>query len=41
MADPNLFDFIALCRFDDSLLLDAHAWLAGGDPQGARQPEED
>jgi len=41
MADPNLFDFMALGRRDDVPLPDAHAWLAGGDPQGARQPEED
>ena len=31
LADPNLFDFMALGRRDDALLPDAHAWLAGGE----------
>ncbi len=30
MADPNLFDFMALGRRDSAPLPDAHAWLAGG-----------
>ena len=30
LADPNLFDFMALGRRDEAALPDAHAWLAGG-----------
>ena len=30
LADPNLFDFMALGRRDQAALPDAHAWLAGG-----------
>lgn len=41
MADPNLFDFMALGRRDDAPLPDAHAWLAGGDKQAALPQEED
>ncbi|WP_293711512.1 tRNA 2-thiocytidine(32) synthetase TtcA [Stenotrophomonas sp. UBA7606] len=33
LADPKLFDFMALGRRDDAQLPDAHAWLAGGDRQ--------
>ena len=33
LADPNLFDFMALGRRDDAPLPDAHAWLAGGEKQ--------
>jgi tRNA 2-thiocytidine biosynthesis protein TtcA len=31
LADPKLFDFLALGRRDPSGLADAHAWLAGGE----------
>jgi len=31
LADPNLFDFMALGRRDEAALPDAHAWLAGGE----------
>ncbi|SBV37319.1 putative C32 tRNA thiolase [uncultured Stenotrophomonas sp.] len=37
LADPNLFDFMALGRRDDAPLPDAHAWLAGGEKQ--EEPE--
>ncbi|MQP75057.1 tRNA 2-thiocytidine(32) synthetase TtcA [Stenotrophomonas sp. MYb238] len=37
MADPNLFDFLALGRRDGAPLPDAHAWLAGGEKQ--EEPE--
>ena len=30
LADPKLFDFLALGRRGDGPLPDAHAWLAGG-----------
>ena len=33
LADPNLFDFMALGRREDAPLPDAHAWLAGGEKQ--------
>ena len=33
LADPNLFDFLALGRRGDTALPDAHAWLAG-EPAG-------
>ena len=39
MADPNLFDFMALGRRDDAPLPDAHAWLAGTPDDGA--PDDD
>ncbi|MCI1711757.1 MAG: tRNA 2-thiocytidine(32) synthetase TtcA [Chiayiivirga sp.] len=34
LADPNLFDFLALGRRSEAALPDAHAWLAG-EPVGA------
>lgn len=37
LADPNLFDFMALGRRDDAPLPDAHAWLAGSEKQ--EEPE--
>jgi tRNA 2-thiocytidine biosynthesis protein TtcA len=33
MADPKLFDFLALARRGDTRLPDAHAWLAGESSQ--------
>lgn len=38
LADPNLFDFMALGRRDDAPLPDARAWLAGSDTQVSEAP---
>ena len=38
LADPTLFDFLALARRGDAPLPDAHAWLAG-DP-GERESDD-